>query len=73
MHTTVCKIEPTRACCIAHGTRFKKEKDLRIEGWVILPNHWTERKIESSWKNKGQGSRRKSEDSGIKERKWKNL
>ena len=53
-----------------------KERDLRMEGWVILPNHLgrkKKRKIESSWKNKGQGGRRRSEDSGIKERRWKHF
>lgn len=38
--------------------------------WDILPNHLgrrKKRKMESSWKNKGQGGRRRTEESGVME------
>ena len=76
MHTTIYRIDNQQGLTIQHMELDSKERDLRMEGWVILPNHLgrkKKRKIESSWKNKDQGGRRRSEDSGIKERRWKNF
>lgn len=43
-----------------------------MECWVILPNHLgrrKKRKIEGSWKNKGQGDRRRTEEKRVES--WK--